>query len=76
MIITAALYHSFDPKNEEFWDTVETGKKYGITIAGTGQFDWGGESIFTIQGTIAKLEKFAKEFCSADNLTDLEPSVA
>lgn len=76
MIITVALYHSFDHKDEEFWNTVETGKQYGITIAGTGRFDWGGESIFTIQGLRSQLTRFAQEFCNAETFGELVPAVA
>lgn len=66
------LYNSDNKEDEEYWDISETAKKYDIDIVDTNEFVWGGEKILEVKGTLTKLNKFAEEFCNAEDITWLE----
>jgi hypothetical protein len=66
-----ALYHSLDKKDEEYWDIAQTAKTYDIRILKTDKKTWGGECVFEVTGESDNLNKFAREFCSADDISEL-----
>lgn len=73
MIITKkiALYNSSDMATGEYWSVAETEKEYDIKIKDTGKKDWGGMTIYEVEGTPLKLNNFADEFCNAENIDEL-----
>lgn len=76
MVTLASLYHSNDNKNPEYWNISKTADAYGIKIAKTGEYDYGGEDIFSLEGTVFNLNRFAREFCEAEDITELFPATS
>lgn len=72
MITEIALYHSTDKTDEMYWDIAQTEEDFNIQIKDTGKINWGQQYVFEISGDVARLEKFAIEFCNAENLAEIE----
>lgn len=67
-----AIYHSDDETSEEYWDVAQTAKDFNIKLTNTDSSNFGGETIFIVEGLRKDIQEFAVEFVGVDDLEYIE----
>ena len=70
-----AFYYSSDPSDDEYLDFAQISDKYNLKFKNTEQSNFGGETIFEVDGLEEDMKRFAVEVCGVDNLEDIEENI-